>query len=126
MGLLDEYCCHRGASLTIGRVESCGVRCLYHGWLFGADGTVLETPNVADPHFKERFKAKAYPVREAGGFIWAYLGAADKAPPFPDFPWLNSEPEAGSRPFRSTAATMCRCSRVCSTARISPCSTARR
>jgi phthalate 4,5-dioxygenase len=94
VGLLDEYCCHRGASLTIGRVENCGVRCLYHGWLFGVDGTVLETPNVADPQFKERFKAKAYPVREAGGFVWAYLGAGDKPPPFPDFPWLNSEPEA--------------------------------
>ena len=93
VGLLDEYCCHRGASLTIGRVENCGVRCLYHGWLFGADGSVLETPNVADPHFKERFKAKAYPVREAGGFVWTYLGAADKAPPFPDFAWLESEPE---------------------------------
>src|SRR5437868_2681183 len=67
IGLLDEHCCHRGASLAVGRVEKCGIRCIYHGWVFAADGQVLETPNVADPRFKERFKAKSYPVREAGG-----------------------------------------------------------
>ena len=90
VGLLDEHCCHRGASLTIGRVENCGIRCIYHGWLFDADGTVLETPNVNDPKFKERFKARAYPVREAGGFIWAYLGDTAHMPPLPDFPWMEA------------------------------------
>ena len=90
VGLLDEHCCHRGASLTIGRVENCGIRCIYHGWLFGADGTVLETPNVNDPKFKERFKAKSYPVHESGGFIWAYLGDPAKIPDVPDFPWMGS------------------------------------
>lgn len=93
VGLLDEHCCHRGASLTVGRVEACGIRCIYHGWLFAADGTVLETPNVPDDNFKSRFKAKAYPVREAGGFLWTYIGSADQAPPFPDFPWIDSVPE---------------------------------
>lgn len=93
VGLLDEYCCHRGVSLTVGRVENCGIRCIYHGWLFAADGTVLETPNVPDGRFKSRIKAKAYPVREAGGFLWAYLGSARDAPPFPDFPWIDSAPE---------------------------------
>jgi phthalate 4,5-dioxygenase oxygenase subunit len=90
VGLLDEMCCHRGASLTIGRVENCGIRCVYHGWLFAADGTVLETPNVADPRFKDRFKAKSYPVREAGGMIWTYLGAADKMPPLPNYSFMDA------------------------------------
>lgn len=89
VGLLDEACCHRGASLMLGRVEGCGIRCIYHGWKFAVDGTVMETPNVPDPKFKERFKARAYPVREAGGFVWVYLGPADKQPAFPDWPWLN-------------------------------------
>ena len=93
VGLLDEMCCHRGASLTIGRVENCGIRCIYHGWLFAADGTVLETPNVADSQLKTRFKAKAYPVREAGGVVWAYLGDASKMPTFPDFPALTAPKE---------------------------------
>ncbi len=90
IGLLDEFCCHRGASLTVGHVENCGIRCLYHGWLFAADGTVLETPNVADPKFGQRFKARAYPVREAGGMVWTYLGTPELAPPFPDFAFLDA------------------------------------
>src|SRR5712671_6566934 len=83
IGLLDEACCHRGASLTVGRVENCGIRCIYHGWLFSPTGTVLETPNVTDPRFKDRVKARAYPVREAGGLIWTYLGDPAQLPPFP-------------------------------------------
>src|SRR3546814_9142214 len=34
VGILDEYCCHRGISLTLGRSEKCGLRCIYHSWLF--------------------------------------------------------------------------------------------
>lgn len=90
VGILDEYCCHRGASLTIGRSENCGLRCIYHGWLFAADGTVLETPNIADPRFKTRFKAKAFPVREAGGVIWTYLGDPADMPEFYDYPFLDA------------------------------------
>lgn len=90
VGILDEHCCHRGASLTVGRVENCGLRCIYHGWLFAADGTVLETPNVQDPRFKTRFKAVSYPVREAGGLVWTYLGDAEQHPPFPDFGFIDS------------------------------------
>jgi phthalate 4,5-dioxygenase len=89
VGLLEEACCHRSASLMLGRVEQCGIRCVYHGWKFAVDGTVLETPNVADPKFKTRFKAKAYPVHEAGGLVWAYLGPADKKPAFPAWPFLG-------------------------------------
>lgn len=91
VGILDEYCCHRTASLAMGRVEDCGLRCIYHGWLFAANGDVLETPNVADPQFKTRIKQGAYPVRESGGLIWAYLGDDEIPPALPDFPWVNSE-----------------------------------
>lgn len=92
VGLLDEFCCHRGASLTLGRSENCGIRCIYHGWLFGADGTVLETPNIPDPRFKDRFKAKSFPVREAGGLVWAYIGDQANMPEFYDFPFLDVDP----------------------------------
>jgi nitrite reductase/ring-hydroxylating ferredoxin subunit len=89
VGLLDEACCHRGASLLLGRVEGCGIRCIYHGWKFAVDGKVLETPNVPDGKFKDRIRARAHPVREAGGLIWTYLGPADLQPQFPDWPWMN-------------------------------------
>ena len=87
VGLLDEACCHRGASLLLGRVEGCGIRCIYHGWKYAVDGKVLETPNVPDGKFKDRIRARAYPVREAGSLIWTYLGPADLQPSFPEWPW---------------------------------------
>jgi len=49
VGLLNEQCCHRGASLLLGRVENCGIRCIYHGWKFAVDGTVIETPSGRNP-----------------------------------------------------------------------------
>lgn len=89
LGMLDEHCRHRGASLVLGRVEDCGIRCIYHGWKFGTDGTTLETPNVNDPSFKTRFKARSYPIRVAGGLAWAYLGPEGEEPPFPKWAWFD-------------------------------------
>jgi phthalate 4,5-dioxygenase len=79
LGVLDEYCAHRRASLVFARNEECGLRCLYHGWKFDVDGNVVdmasEPPGTAVP---ERVKQKAYPVREWGGFVWTYLGPREE------------------------------------------------
>jgi len=56
VGVLEENCMHRGASLALGRVEDGGIRCLYHGWKFGTDGTIQETPNNPDPRLRQRLK----------------------------------------------------------------------
>ncbi|MQA87378.1 MAG: Rieske 2Fe-2S domain-containing protein [Streptosporangiales bacterium] len=90
LGFLDELCCHRGASLALGRVEDCGLRCIYHGWKYGVDGTIQETPNMPESsRFKERVKHPAYPVREAGGLGWVYLGPPDRLPSFPEYHWFG-------------------------------------
>ena len=34
LGLIDEFCAHRGISLWFGRNEECGLRCPYHGWKY--------------------------------------------------------------------------------------------
>src|SRR6476661_602555 len=44
VGLLDARCPHRLASLSLGRNEEGGLRCIYHGWKFGADGRCMEMP----------------------------------------------------------------------------------
>ena len=81
-GLLDELCPHRGASLMLARNEECGLRCIYHGWTFAVDGTVLETPSEPeDSTFKDRVRAGAYPAYDAGGLIWVYLGPPALQPP---------------------------------------------
>ena len=89
VGLLDELCPHRRASLALGRVEDCGIRCLYHGWKFGVDGRVQDTPNYEGPKFKDRVKARSYPVHEAAGIVWAYMGPPEKTPPPPRYAFMD-------------------------------------
>ena len=89
-GLYAEGCLHRGASMALARAEGDGLRCIYHGWKFAVDGRVLDTPNVADPKFKERIRGRTYPVREAGGLLWAYLGPRGQEPAFPHLPFMDA------------------------------------
>ncbi|MFM0313790.1 Rieske 2Fe-2S domain-containing protein [Paraburkholderia nemoris] len=88
-GLFAEGCLHRGASMQLARADGDGLRCIYHGWKFAVDGTVLETPNVEDPKFKQRIKGRTYPVREVGGIVWGYLGPKDEEPPFPHWVFMD-------------------------------------
>jgi len=82
IGLIDSYCPHRGANLFYGRNEECGLRCVYHGWKFDVNGKATDLPNVPPgARHHETIKVKAYPTREYGEFIWAYLG-----PPAQDLP----------------------------------------
>jgi phthalate 4,5-dioxygenase oxygenase subunit len=83
LGVLAERCPHRRASLALGRNEECGLRCLYHGWKFDVEGNVIEmTSEPAESNFVSKVKHKAYPVREAGGFVWTYMGPPELMPEF--------------------------------------------
>lgn len=90
VGLLDEHCPHRGASLALGRVEENGLRCLYHGWKFATDGKVQDMPNCASKAIREHIRAPAYPVREEGGLVWTFLGPAQEAPPFTRYAFMEA------------------------------------
>ena len=88
VGLLGEFCAHRKASLALGRNENCGLRCLYHGWKFDVDGNVVDMPSEPkESGFADRTRQKAYPTREAGGFIWTYMGPAEAMPKFEPPAW---------------------------------------
>jgi len=81
-GLLGLHCPHRGTSLEYGDIEETGIRCSYHGWLFSVSGQCLEQPAEAkESAFHRKVKHLSYPVREQGGFIFAYLGPDGDAPP---------------------------------------------
>ena len=86
-GLMDHRCPHRRASLFYGRNEEEGLRCIYHGWKFAADGHCLDTPNLPPQHsVKDKVHIKAYPTAERAGVVWAYMGKRAPPPPFPDLP----------------------------------------
>ena len=91
IGLLDELCPHRLASLYFGRNEECGLRCVYHGWKFDVEGACVDMMNEPEEHdFKHKIHIKAYPTAELGGLIWAYLGPPEKMPPAPKFAWTQA------------------------------------
>jgi phenylpropionate dioxygenase-like ring-hydroxylating dioxygenase large terminal subunit len=82
VGLIQNNCPHRGASLFFGRNEESGLRCVYHGWKFSTDGTCVDMPNEpAESDFRTKVKATAYPCQERGGVVWAYMGPASSTPP---------------------------------------------
>jgi len=93
IGLLDERCPHRQASLFLGRNEECGLRCVYHGWKFDIEGQCVDMMNEPEElAFAAKIRTGAYPTVEAGGIIWAYMGPAAHQPPLPHFAWTQAPP----------------------------------
>ncbi len=87
VGLLDENCPHRGASLVLARNVDCALQCLYHGWKIAPSGRILETPAEPDDSpIRQKICARSYPVYEAGGVVWTYLGPPGLEPPRLDLP----------------------------------------
>jgi len=85
VGLIEDRCSHRGASLVYGRVEDRGIACAYHGWLYDIEGNCLETPpEPAESKFRLTVKHKAYPVQKFVGLFWAYMGPSP-APVIPKY-----------------------------------------
>ena len=78
LGLVQERCAHRSASLAYGVPDEDGIRCPYHGWYYNAKGECLEQPfdETEDPAstFKTKIHIDAYPVQTLGGLVWAYMG----------------------------------------------------
>jgi phthalate 4,5-dioxygenase len=86
LGLIDEFCAHRGVSLWFGRNEEAGLRCPYHGWKYDVTGQCIEVPSEPEESgFCQRVKLKSYPLVERGGVLWAYMGEPDKQPPLPEW-----------------------------------------
>jgi phthalate 4,5-dioxygenase len=84
VGVMDHRCPHRCASLFLGRNEEGGIRCVYHGWKFDAEGRCVDMPNAPPQHdYKEKVRAKAYRVAERNGLVWVYMGERAVAPPSP-------------------------------------------
>ncbi|HEY6863259.1 MAG TPA: Rieske 2Fe-2S domain-containing protein [Burkholderiales bacterium] len=88
IGLVGEFCAHRGVSLWFGRNEEHGIRCPYHGWKYDVTGQCVDVPSEpADNGFCAKIKLDAYPCIERAGVIWAYLGPKEARPPEPAYDW---------------------------------------
>jgi phthalate 4,5-dioxygenase len=98
IGLMEELCPHRGASLFFGRNEECGLRCPYHGWKFDTTGQCVDQPSELRS-FASQIKLVSYPTHESGGIVWTYMGPPENITPFRDFGTedLDQEFQAASK-----------------------------
>ena len=88
LGVVGESCPHRRASLALGRNEGNGLRCLYHGWKVDVEGNVVEMPSEPPEICRARqLRHTAYPCREAGGFVWIYMGPKEAMREFEPPAW---------------------------------------
>ena len=84
VGIVQDACPHRRASLFWGRNEEEGIRCVYHGWKFDVEGNCTDMPSEPDSsNFKDKIKISAYPTAEAGQVVWAYMGPKELMPASP-------------------------------------------
>jgi phthalate 4,5-dioxygenase oxygenase subunit len=87
VGLIDEFCSHRGVSLYFGRNEENGIRCAYHGLKFSRHGECVDVPSA--PQVRQKMGIKAYPCMERAGIVWAYMGPGEKKPAPPEVEWCT-------------------------------------
>ncbi|MFH1319994.1 MAG: aromatic ring-hydroxylating dioxygenase subunit alpha [Bacteroidota bacterium] len=74
-----DKCCHRGASLSCGKIINGKLECPFHGFVYDRSGKVHTIPaigkNTPPP---ETMMVRAYKTFEAYGFIWLWWGDDDK------------------------------------------------
>jgi len=86
LGLIDEFCAHRGVSLWFGRNEEGGLRCPYHGWKYDVTGQCTEVPSEPEESgFCETIKMTGYPLIKIGDILWTYMGEKGSEPPAPEW-----------------------------------------
>ncbi len=94
---IANQCCHRGASLSCGKLVNGLLQCPFHGFLFDGSGTVQLIPaNGLNKAVPENMKVKAYTTHERHGLIWLWWGEEENrtTPPFffeelADFSWSS-------------------------------------
>jgi phenylpropionate dioxygenase-like ring-hydroxylating dioxygenase large terminal subunit len=70
-----DRCCHRGASLSAGRIIDNHIACPFHGFQYDSSGKVVLIPaNGKHTTVLDYYKVNAYMVKEAYGFIWLWYG----------------------------------------------------
>ena len=81
-----DKCCHRGASLSCGKIINGELECPFHGFIYDKSGQVQIIPAIGKNNpAPETMKVRAFKTFEAYGFIWMWWGEDNKIPEEPYF-----------------------------------------
>jgi phenylpropionate dioxygenase-like ring-hydroxylating dioxygenase large terminal subunit len=82
----SDKCCHRGVSLSCGRITGGRLECPFHGFLYDKTGKVRTIPAIGkNRSVPESMKVAAWKTFEGHGFIWIWWGEEEKATSEPFF-----------------------------------------
>ena len=83
---ISDQCCHRGASLSCGKLVNGNLECPFHGFIFDQAGKVQLIPaNGQVKSVPETMKVKSYSTFESYGLIWIWWGHEEKKTSEPFF-----------------------------------------
>jgi phenylpropionate dioxygenase-like ring-hydroxylating dioxygenase large terminal subunit len=83
---IDDKCCHRGVSLSCGKIVNGRLECPFHGFIYDKTGKVQVIPaNGMNKPSPETMKVASYRTHESNGFIWIWYGDETKAGQEPFF-----------------------------------------
>ena len=106
VNLVDDYCPHRGAPLSMGRLSEGRLSCRYHGVEISGDGTVTAVPGFPQCSYIGKKMVRAYPVVEHFQGLWAWFGDDENATPLPlVFPLEFTSPDWTGFPISQTWQT---------------------
>jgi phenylpropionate dioxygenase-like ring-hydroxylating dioxygenase large terminal subunit len=81
-----DLCVHRGAKLSLGKVENDCLICPYHGWNYNSEGRCVKFPAHPEQTPPEKARAFTYHVQEKYDWVWVCPGTpANDIPPFPEW-----------------------------------------
>lgn len=81
---LEDRCCHKELPLSLGGVEERGIRCGYHGMLYGCDGVCVEIPG--QDVIPSKARVRAFELRERDQILWVWLPSSPDSVPDADPP----------------------------------------
>lgn len=79
----EDYCPHRGAPLSLGKVKGCNLACAYHGIEMDGEGVVAKVPALRDCPLEGRKEIDSFPIEEHAGGVFAYFPSAERPDPTP-------------------------------------------
>ena len=83
---ISDRCCHRGASVSSGKINGNNLECPFHGFVFDKYGKVQVIPaNGKNKPVPETMKVPYYSTYEKHGLIWIWWGDPSKAEGEPYF-----------------------------------------
>lgn len=84
---LEDFCVHRRARLSAGKVINDRIQCPFHGFEYDGNGRVRLIPALGKNYkVPDRFRVNSYPVYEKNNIIWLWFGEGEpeKEPKFFD------------------------------------------